>query len=111
LKANLYKIFFRLLQAEGNVNWKNSTGYTLLNYCDSPKIAAFLVTKLDVNARDKEGHTPLHRFARYDSYAPIVAILLKAGADPNIQDIDPHSVAYCHASQSLFQRRTVGGKH
>lgn len=80
------KIFFRLLQAGGDVNWKNSAGYTLLHCCHSPEVAAFLVTKIDVNARDKEGQTPLHRFAKYDSFALLVTVLLKAGADPRLKD-------------------------
>lgn len=88
------KIFFRLLKEGGNVNWKNSAGYTLLHCCHSPKVAKYLLTKLDVDARDKELQTPLHRFARHDSSVPIITVLLKAGADPNLQDTGGRTPLY-----------------
>ena len=45
----------------------------------------------DLNMADDEGATPLHKAALLSDGAPIVQLLLQAGADPNIRDLDGRS--------------------
>ena len=41
----------------------------------------------DVNAKDRDGHTPLHHACCDPSCKPLALLLLGLGADPTIEDM------------------------
>jgi len=47
-----------------------------------------LIAKGDVNYVDKQGRTPLLKAAQYNTSTKIIELLLKYGADPNVEDQD-----------------------
>jgi ankyrin repeat protein len=73
------------LQAGINANAKNEKGETALNYAilyKDPKIAALLMEKADLNARDDAGNMPLF-VALKNEKEDLFKQLLEKGADPN----------------------------
>ncbi|CAK9832043.1 Ankyrin repeat domain-containing protein 39 [Anthophora retusa] len=81
-----------LLKKGVSVNVEDSAGYTALHYAarnghyDICKM--LLENNAAVNAHTRCGHaTALHRAAMQD-HASIVELLLKFGANPNLQDVD-----------------------
>jgi ankyrin repeat protein len=57
---------------------------------DSAKVKALLATDPNlINARDKDGSTPLH-CATWKGHEDVVALLLKAGANVNAQNTNEH---------------------
>ena len=59
-------------------------------YGDSAKVKALLATGPQlINARDKDGSTPLH-CATWKGHEGVVALLLKAGANVNAHNTNEH---------------------
>ena len=60
--------------------------------------------KVDYNALNNKGQTPLH----YASFSPhgalCMELLVKAGADPNIQDCDGHTPLHMTAIHGFYLR-------
>ena len=74
---------------------------------DAAKVAALLATEATlVNARDKDGSTPLH-YATWKGHQAVVALLLKAGAEVNAANHNEHwgttpLHAAAHANQAAI---------
>lgn len=91
---------FRLALREGKINvhtLRHNSGDTLLHAAmfrgELGKTRLLLARRMDVNARNKRGQTPLHevmanlRFDwRLESKLKCARLLLECGADPNAQD-------------------------
>ena len=67
-------------------NAQNDIGWTPLHAAANAQVAEFLLDKgADVNARDKEGNTPLHLFANIGE-KDVVALLIYKGADIHVKN-------------------------
>lgn len=77
-------ILMQLLNAGGDVNLLNQEGANLLYVAANGAIAQYLVERgLNVNLRNADDYTPLW-YAIINDRADVVAVLLNAGADPNL---------------------------
>ncbi|OPZ37498.1 MAG: Phosphocholine transferase AnkX [Synergistetes bacterium ADurb.BinA166] len=76
-------------------------------------ISALLKAGADVNARSKDGTTPLHIAAANNSAAEAVSLLLKAGANANTRNRDGrtplHSCAYGEAAAPVVEALLKAG--
>ena len=76
-----------LIARKASTAAKDTDGATLLHYAArqrNPAVVRFLLDAgLPVDARDKDGTTPLFTAAAYNEEAQIIEMLLAAGADPN----------------------------
>jgi len=72
-----------LLQSGANIVAKDYHDNTPLHLAPSPEIAALLIA--DVNARNSDGETPLHKAVENDK-TELVEFLLSNGANSNAQD-------------------------
>ena len=83
---------WKILQEGADYDAKDENGQTPLmdaTYRNKRNILKLLIEKgADLNARNDRKETALFISARYDVPFEITDILLKAGADPNIQDIN-----------------------
>ncbi len=77
-----------LLDKGANVNAKNNFDATALLWaaCDPVKTRTLIEHNADVNAKSKQGRTPVMIAARCDGNSAIVSMLLSKGADPNVSD-------------------------
>ena len=94
-----FPIFNALVEAGADINARDKSGRTMLfyaarnsstsNYAWSKKIVEVLIEqgKMDPNARDNDGDTPLHGAASTGTLSAVDA-LIKAGANPNIHGGD-----------------------
>jgi len=82
-----------LIALGANIHTTDFLGASLLSYCsDSPKVMKELIKRgLNVNAQDSKGRTPLHAGRGNDSGK----ILLAAGADPDIRNLENMSAVEC----------------
>lgn len=80
-----------LIALGANIHTRDFQGASLLFYCsDSPKVMKELIKRgLDVNAQDNKGSMSLHSTHSKDG----VKVLLAAGADPNIRNLEGLSAA------------------
>lgn len=72
-----------LLQSGANIVAKDYQDNTPLHFAPSPEIAALLIA--DINARNSNGETPLHKAVENDK-TELVEFLLAKGANSNAQD-------------------------
>jgi len=72
-----------LLQRGANIVPKDSQDNTPLHFAPSPKIAALLIA--DINARNRDGETPLHNAVK-NGNKELIEFLLTQGARINAQD-------------------------
>lgn len=95
LKSDPIRTLQLLLEAgaDKQIQQADREGLTALHYAaetagpfTAAKIALLLKVGAEVDARSKEGRTPLMLVALNSSDASPVEILLQAGADPNMQD-------------------------
>jgi len=54
--------------------------------------SAFMKAKAQLDAKDSDGSTPLHK-AAWRGHTPVVQALLKAGIDKSIKDSDGYTAA------------------
>lgn len=85
----------KVLQADGEANLQGTTVLHLAIQCADQHVVEYVLTKhaLDVNARDKDGNTPLHIAAQLGRVS-IVKLLLD---QPNIND----SITNYHGKTAL----------
>ena len=78
-----------LLIANGaDVNAKKKNGVTPLHYAANKEIAELLIAKsADVNAKDENGRTPLLIAVQIRSHMEVVELLIAKGGDVNAMDI------------------------
>jgi ankyrin repeat protein len=77
-----------LLEHGAGVNLTSTNGATALMWSvtDIEKVRLLLARGANVNAASNRGRTALHLAARSDASAPVVKLLLAAGADPKATD-------------------------
>ena len=82
-----------LLENGANVHAvSNEEGYSVLHLCDVPEVFEyFLNLGLDINARNKTGQTPLYESVGIFGSLDMLRILLRNGAQVNIQDANKES--------------------
>jgi hypothetical protein len=87
---------FELLDAGMNPHLRDSRGRTLMHRVRSfdheRLLPRLLAEGLDVNARDKEGSTPLYLAVVHRWQAALIIALADAGADPHLPNQDDMSV-------------------
>ena len=82
-----------LIERGADINIRDSDRETPLHKAKSRSTAQLLLTNgAEVNARNKNGNTPLHSMWRLN--LEVVEILLKYGADPNIQGFNKKTPLY-----------------
>jgi ankyrin repeat protein len=64
---------------------RNSTNHRAATNNDLANVSEFLDARVDVNSRDREGNTALHRVIRNDS-STMVRLLLSRGADTSLRN-------------------------
>lgn len=92
-----------LLERGAQARAPGPDGATALHYAAADRrvaIARALIERgeADVNARDRQGHTPLHiavMVARLPRGAEMVCLLLNAGADPSCRDATGETPLAC----------------
>ncbi|MBI9020934.1 MAG: ankyrin repeat domain-containing protein [Verrucomicrobia bacterium] len=86
-----------LLSAGADVALRDSNGRTALMFASSGPFPAAVRLLLEhgseINAVDKEEHFSPLMFAAGEGLSPIVDILLEAGADPSMVDVDNDTAA------------------
>ncbi len=112
LDRDVRKVKKRLKRCDGT--FTDNYGNTLLHLYSTPEITKMLIkkTNVDLNARNKDGQTPLRIWfhcvsgendeisvnwinqTEFDRHKKIVECLLQEGADCNIQDNDGLTVLY-----------------
>ena len=77
-----------LLDGGAEVNAKNAFDVTALHWCagDLAKVRLLLAKGADINARSKQGRTPLIVAAAYDGNLEVVKLLIEKGADMAAKD-------------------------
>ncbi len=77
-----------LLEAGADVSAKNAFDVTALHWCsgDLAKVRLLVSKGADVNARSKQGRTPLLIAAAHDGAFEIVKLLIEKGADISAKD-------------------------
>eukprot|EP00045_Choanoeca_perplexa_P002310 m.23878 g.23878 ORF g.23878 m.23878 type:complete len:147 (+) comp11444_c0_seq1:272-712(+) len=82
----------RLLEARADLYVTDNTGCTALHHAAGAgcldTFACLLRAGADMNARAKDGHTPLMRAARWCNDGRMLSYLVEAGADVTIDDRD-----------------------
>jgi hypothetical protein len=85
--------------------------FSFTNVFSAEIVKLLLKRKANVNARDKEGATALHK-AAYVGEASLVAVLVKHGADVNAKDNEGatplHKVTYPQTSSILLILINIG---
>jgi ankyrin repeat protein len=83
--GNIAEVLTRV-KNEGNINYKDKSGYTPLHYAaeyGQMEIAQYLVSNgANINARDNDGYTPL-QLAVFEEHKDLVVFLVSNGADVN----------------------------
>lgn len=93
-RAHIILALRAILAAKPDLETRNDIGQSVLNYViesvDECVVLELLRAGADVNSRDDDGRTPLHRFMRSDSsHSPEkVELLLEWGADIGLKDKD-----------------------
>ncbi len=82
--------------------WKSSGLHVAAMHNQLGSARFFLNKKVDINAKDKNGWTPLH-LASFKNYE-MMEFLLKNGADPNIKDNEGNTPLY-----NAVSRYHIGG--
>ena len=86
-----------LLDAGATVDLRNRTGRTALMMASSgpfPEAVRLLLDRgADINVADADEHFTALMYAAAEGLAPVVDILLAAGADPAMKDIDGDTAA------------------
>ena len=96
LENDLHKVR-QILESGQNITQRDDMERTALHHAvlmDEAPLVEFLIQyKAPLNAKDRNGYTPLH-FTAQDYLPTMTALLLKHGADPNSRDHHGNSVLW-----------------
>ena len=82
-----YTILILLVFISASAYAQTADFFKLVSQGGSPQDVQAAISKgADVNARDKDGRTPLMMAAQYNQDTEVITILLKAGADIEARD-------------------------
>lgn len=110
-----------LLRYGADINAKDTTGNTLLHYyfpdgfyegrCDNDSVfEMFMKYNLQINMRNDQGQTALHRFASMypnDVNTRFMKNMIKNGADVNVQDVNNDTPLHLAVKSAFFDSTII----